>query len=186
MAKTLLKGTKTRTAEEIADTIEAVGGSIGSDAGNNSFSVAVDVTQPDLQLGAEILADVLLNATMPEAAVEREKEVQLAGIKEEEEHSPPSRGIFCARRFSAIIPTRLRGKGSAESVAKLTRKDLLAFRDRYLVARNGVISVFGNVKADEVRELFENALGQMKPGELALTDAPQSAPLATDDRRSKV
>ncbi|HEX8076590.1 MAG TPA: insulinase family protein, partial [Chthoniobacterales bacterium] len=69
MAKVLLKGTKSRSAEQIADTIEAVGGSIGSDAGNNSFSVAVDVTQPDLHLGIEILADVLLNATMPEKAV---------------------------------------------------------------------------------------------------------------------
>src|SRR6185295_15694534 len=86
MAKVLLKGTKTRTSEQIADTIEAVGGSIGSDAGNNSFSVSLDVTQPDLQLGAEILADVLLNATMPDAALEREREVQLAGIKEDEEH----------------------------------------------------------------------------------------------------
>src|SRR5205823_6980089 len=57
MAKTLLKGTKTRTAEQIADAIESVGGSIGSDAGNNSFSLAVDVTEPDLQLGVEILAD---------------------------------------------------------------------------------------------------------------------------------
>ncbi|MBA3273058.1 MAG: insulinase family protein, partial [Chthoniobacterales bacterium] len=85
MAKTLLKGTSTRTAEEIADTIEAVGGNIGSDSGNNSFSVSLDVTAPDLQLGAELLADVLLNATMPEKAITREKEVQLAGIKEDEE-----------------------------------------------------------------------------------------------------
>ena len=43
-----------------------MGGSIASDAGNNSFSVSLDVTQPDLKLGAEVLADVLLNATMPE------------------------------------------------------------------------------------------------------------------------
>ena len=43
------------------------------------------MTQPDLKLGADLLADVLLNATMPEKAVAREKEVQLAGIKEDEE-----------------------------------------------------------------------------------------------------
>ena len=51
MAKVLVKGTTTRTAEQIADTIEAVGGSLGSDAGNNSFSISLDVTQPDLRLG---------------------------------------------------------------------------------------------------------------------------------------
>src|SRR5438552_7959616 len=43
MAKVLLKGTKTRTAEQIANEIEAVGGSISSDAGNNSFGVSADV-----------------------------------------------------------------------------------------------------------------------------------------------
>ena len=53
--------------------------------GNNSFSVSVDVTKPDLKLGVDLLADVLLNATMPEKAVAREKEVQIAGIKQEEE-----------------------------------------------------------------------------------------------------
>jgi zinc protease len=177
MAKTLLKGTKTRTAEQIADTIETVGGSIGSDAGNNSFSVAIDVTQPDLHVGVEILADVLLNATMPAGVVERERAVQLAGIKEDEEQlTTVARNILREALFRDH-PYALRGKGSADSVAKLTRKQLLAFRDRYLVARNGVISVFGNVKAAEVRELFERALGKMKPGELALTRVAQPAPL---------
>jgi zinc protease len=179
MAKVLLKGTKTRTAEQIADTIEAVGGSIGSDAGNNSCSVAVDVTQPDLQLGVEILADVLLNANMPETAVERERQVQLAGIKEDEEQlTTVARNILRAALFRDH-PYALRGKGSADSVATLERKDLLAFRDKHVVGRNGVISVFGNVKVAEVRELFEATLGKMKAGALALTNAPQPAPLAS-------
>ena len=177
MAKVLVKGTKTRTAEEIADTIEAVGGSIGSDAGNNSFSVALDVTQPDLKLGIEILSDILLNATMPESAVAREKEVQLAGIKEDEEQlTTVARNILREALFREH-PYALRGKGSVESVTKLTQKDLIAFRDRYLVAKNGVISVFGNVKAAEVRDLFEQALGEMRSGELAHTQPPQPAPL---------
>jgi zinc protease len=177
MSKALLKGTQTRTAEQIADAIEAVGGSIGSDAGNNSFSVAVDVTQPDLKLGVEILADVLLNATMPETVVEREREVQLAGIKEDEEQlTVVARNILRGALFGSH-PYALRGKGSADSVAKLNRKQLLAFRDQYLVARNGVVSVFGNVKAAEVRELFESALGKMKSGELALKAVSQPTPL---------
>jgi zinc protease len=179
MAKTLLKGTKTRSAEEIADTIEAVGGSIGSDAGNNSFSVAVDVTQPDLRLGIEILSDILLNATLPEAAVERERQVQLAGIKEDEEQLTTVARNILRQALFRDHPYALRGKGSADSVEHLTRKQLLAFRDRHLVARNGVVSIFGNVKAEEVRELFETTLGKMKPGELALTAAPQPTPLTT-------
>jgi zinc protease len=177
MSKVLLKGTKTRTAEVIADTIEAVGGSIGSDAGNNSFSVALDVTQPDLKLGIEILSDILLNAIMPASAVAREKEVQLAGIKEDEEQlTTVARNILREALFRDH-PYALRGKGSVESVTKLTQKDLIGFRDRYLVAKNGVISVFGNVKAAEVRDLFEQALGGMKSGELAHTQPLQPPPL---------
>jgi zinc protease len=178
MAKVLLKGTKTRTGEQIADMIEAVGGSIGSDAGNNSFSVSLDVTQPDFKLGAELLSDVLLNATMPEKAITREKEVQLAGIKEDEEQlTTVARNILREALFPEH-PYALRGKGSLQSVAKLTQKKLIEFRDRYLVARNGVISVFGNVKAAEVKQIFEQALSGMKSGDLALTDAPKPRPLA--------
>ena len=178
MAKVLLKGTKTRTGEQIADMIEAVGGSIGSDAGNNSFSVSLDVTQPDFKLGAELLSDVLLNATMPEKAITREKEVQLAGIKEDEEQlTTVARNILREALFPEH-PYALRGKGSLPSVAKLTKKNLIEFRDRYLVARNGVISVFGNVKAAEVKQIFEQALSGMKSGDLALTDAPKPRPLA--------
>ena len=65
VAKSLLKGTKTRTAEQIANHLEAVGGEITAEGGNNSLVVNLDVTQPDLALGTDILADVLLNATMP-------------------------------------------------------------------------------------------------------------------------
>ncbi len=177
MAKTLLKGTTTRSAEQIADTIEAVGGNIGSESGNNSFSISLEVTQPDLRMGGEMLADILLNATMPESAVIREKEAQLAAITDEEEQlTSVARNILREALF-ARHPYALRGKGSAESVEKLTRKDLLAFRDRYLVAKNGVLSVFGDVKTEDVRQLFEQMLGTMKPGALALADAAPSEPI---------
>jgi zinc protease len=178
MAKTLLKGTTSRSAEQIADTIEAVGGNIGSDSGNNSFSVSLDITAPDLKLGVELLSDVLLNATLPENAVAREKQVQLAAIKEEDEQlTSVARNILREALF-AEHPYALRTRGAEEAVAKLEQKDLVAFRDRYLVAKNGVISIFGNVKAAEVKQLFEEALAAMKPGELALENVGASKPLA--------
>jgi zinc protease len=178
MAKVLVKGSKTRTAEQIADTIEAVGGTLGSDAGNNSFNISLEVTKPDLRLGAEVLGDILLNATMPEKAVAREKEVQLAGLRDDEEQlTTVARNILRAALFGQH-PYALRAKGTPEAVAQLTQKDLLAFRTRYLVAKNGVISVFGSVKAAEVKQLFEQILSAMPAGELALTDAPSPPRLA--------
>lgn len=189
MAKVLLKGTTTRTGEQIADTIEAVGGNLGSDAGNNSFSISLDVTRPDLRLGAELLCDVLLNATMPEKAVAREKDVQLASIRDDEEQlTTVARNILRSALFGPH-PYALRSKGTPKAVARLTQKDLLAFRDRYLVAKNGVISVFGNVEALEVKQLFEEMLAPMKAGELALTAAPQpprlTGTLAVEEEKEK-
>jgi zinc protease len=181
MTKTLLKGTKTRTAEQIAGEIEAVGGAISSDAGNNSFSVALDVTKPDLKLGLTILSDVLLNATMPEKAVAREKQVQIAGIKQEDDQLTTVARNITRQALFHDHPYALRASGVVESVEKLTPKDILQFRDRYLVAKNGVISVFGNISAAEVKSLCEQLLGPMKPGALALSNAPQP-PLLTETK----
>lgn len=176
MAKTLLKGTKTRTAEQIADEIEAVGGSIGSDAGNNSFSISIEVTQPDVRLGADLLSDVLLNATMPESALNREREVQLASIKDDEEQlTTVARNLLRETLFQQH-PYALRSNGSEAALTKLTAKELLEFRDKYVVAKNGVISIFGHVKAADVKQLFEDSLGRLRPGELALQTAAKPAP----------
>src|SRR5881397_3128077 len=189
MAKVLLKGTKTRTAEQIANEIEAVGGSISGEAGNNTFNVSLGVTEPDVKLGVELLSDVLLNATMPEKAIAREKEIQIAAIQQEEEQlTAVARNIMRQALFPQH-PFALRANGSVESVQRLTQKDLLAFRDRYVVAKNGVIFVFGDVKAADVKQLFEKALGGMKPGELALSDVHPATPLsgtaAVESRKDK-
>src|SRR5437588_2598474 len=189
MAKVLLKGTKTRTAEQIANQIEAVGGSMSSDAGNNTFNVSLGVTKPDVKLGVELLSDVVLNATMPEKAIAREKEIQIAAIQQEEEQlTAVARNIM----RQALFPQHqyaLRANGSVDSVQRLTQKDLLAFRDRYIVAKNGVIFVFGDVKAADVKALFEKALDSMKPGMLALTDIHPATPLsgteAVESRKDK-
>src|SRR5881392_2508007 len=178
MTKVLLKGTKTRTAEQIVNELESVGGSISSDAGNNSFSVSVDVMKLDVKLGVDLLSDVLLDATFPEKAVARETEIQIAAIQQEEEQlTSVARNIMRQALFSQH-PYALRSNGSVGAVQHLTQKDLLDFRDRYVVARNGVIYVFGDVKADEIKQLVEQTLGNMKAGALTLIDAKASMPLA--------
>jgi zinc protease len=181
MAKALLKGTTTRTAEQIANEIEAVGGHISSEASNNTFNISLEVTKPDVKLAVELLSDVLLNAIMPEKAITREKEIQIAAIKQEEEQlTTVARNILRQALFTQH-PYALRANGSVDSVQRLTQKDLLEFRDRYVVAKNGVLFVFGDVKAVEVKQLFERALGGMRSGALALTDAHPAAPLSKSE-----
>src|SRR5579862_751939 len=178
MSRVLLKGTKTRTSEQISDEIEEVGGTITSDAGNNSFSVAVKVMKPDMRRGLEILSDVLLNPTMTDKEVALEKETQLAGIKaEDEEVNTVARNLLRANLFGGH-PYGLRAGGAPGTVAKLTRQDLLDFHSKYTVGRNGVLAVFGDIKADEVKKLIEDSLARLPAGEPAFANPPAPAPLA--------
>jgi zinc protease len=172
-SKVLLKGTEGRTAEQLADEIEAVGGSISSDAGNNSVSVFLRVMDPDVTLGFDILSDVLCRPTLPEKAIIREKEVQLASIKaDEEEMTSVARNLMRSNLFPDH-PYGLRSLGTPESVARLDQSHLRAYHEQYLVARNGVIAVFGNVKASEIRQLAEQALSGLPSGEPAFQELRQ-------------
>lgn len=178
LARLLPKGTTTRSAEELADAIESVGGSLGADAGNNSVSVAVEVLQSDIPLGLELFADVVLHATLPEEHVERERTVQLAAIKSEDEHmTAAARNLLRSHLFPGH-PFSLRATGTRASVASIGRAQLVAARDRLFVGTNGVISVFGAVNAAEIRAQIEALFAALPAGEPALLHPPQPVPLA--------
>ena len=105
-AKMLLKGTRSRTAEEIAREIESVGGHLDIFAGNNSFGVTAEVMSGDFNTGLQLVADVILNPVFPGPALERERQIQLAGIKAQRDQLLKSasigmrRGIFGNTGFS--------------------------------------------------------------------------------------
>jgi zinc protease len=189
LSRALLKGTKNRTAAQIAEQIESVGGRLGSDNGNNSFSVSVEVMKPDLALGLEVLADILQNPVFPEKEVELEKAAQIATIKAEDEQiTSVAKNVLREKLFDKH-PYALRASGRAESVEKLSSADLRAFKDEYIVAQNGVLAVFGDVKAEEVLKLVERNFGTMPAGKLALSDPPRpvapATPLSVVEERNK-
>jgi zinc protease len=173
LARTLLKGTKNRTAAELAEQIESVGGHFGSESGNNSFSVNMEVMQPDLSLGLEILADILQNPTFPEKEVDIERSAQIAAIKADDEQITAVARNLMREKLFGNHPYALRPGGRIESVEKITPSDLRAFQEEYIVAKNGVLAVFGDVKAEEVLKLAEKDFGTMPAGELALSAPPQ-------------
>ncbi len=178
-SSTLLKGTKTRSAEDIADTIEGVGGGIGSDSGNNSFQVGVEVLKPDLALAVDLLADVLLHPTFPEREVELERRTQLAGIKADEEQVTSVARNLVRQNLFGEHPYSLRNLGSPDAVATIPASKLREFHKRFVCAKNGVISVFGDVKAAETVRLFEKAFAAMPSGELAFSNV-SAAPSPKD------
>jgi zinc protease len=189
LSRTILKGTKSRTSAQLAEQIESAGGRFGADNGNNSFSASVEVMKPDLALGLDVLADVLQNPIFPEKEVELEKAAQIAAIKAEDEQiTAVARNVMREKLFGSH-PYALRGSGRIESVAKITPADLLAFQKEYVVANNGVIAVFGDVKAQDVLKLVEKDFGRMPAGKLALSEPPKpvapSAPVNAVEERNK-
>jgi zinc protease len=173
LSRALLKGTKERTSSQLAEEIESVGGRFGADSGNNSFSVNVEVMKPNLALGLNVLADILQNPIFPEEEVALEKATQIAAIKAEDEQiTTVARNIMREKLFGKH-PYALRNSGRADSVEKITPADLMAFQKDYVVANNGVLAVFGDVKAEEVLKLVEKDFGTMPAGELALSQPPK-------------
>jgi len=179
-ASTLIKGTKTRSAEEIADSIESVGGSISSEAGNNSFAVNLEATKADLPLIATLLSDVLRNPSFPESVIAREKESLLAAQKAEKEQVTAVARDLMRKTLFPNHPYGIRATGTPETVAALTRDNLVAYHKNYTVGENGVIAVFGDVKASEVRALIEKQLATLPKGERAIATPPRPAPLAQE------
>jgi len=177
-ARAVLKGTKTRSAEQISTTLENLGGSISAEAGNQSFTVSVDTMKDDLPRGLEVLSDVLLNATYPEAAIAREKLGQLAAIKaQEEEMTNVARNLMRRTMFPGH-PLGMRALGTPETVDTFTQAQLLDYHRATICGSNGVLAVFGDVKAEEVKKLVETQLAKLAKGTETLLTVPPTPVLA--------
>jgi zinc protease len=164
MGKLLLKGTKSRSSEAIANEIESIGGSIDSYGGNNSFGVNAEVLSNDFDAGLNLLADVLLNPTFPGPAIEREREVQLAGIRSQRDHLLQSASKAMRRALFGETGYGLDALGSEASVQKLQAGDLKDFHALYAVPDQCVLAIYGDVDAAKVKSAVEGALGDWKPG----------------------
>jgi zinc protease len=161
--KMLLKGTTRRSAEDIAREIESVGGSIDSYGGNNSFGVNAEVLSADFATGLDLLADVLLHPAFPAPALEREREVQLAGIRAQKDHLLQSASLAMRRALFGEGGYGLDATGNEDSVHRIQTADLKAFHQRLIVPNNCVLAIYGDIKADEVRTAVEKAFAPWNP-----------------------
>ena len=182
MGKVLLKGTKSRTAEQIVTEIESVGGSINGFGGNNSFGVNAEVMSGDFAIGLELVTDVLLNPTFPAAALEREREIQLATIREQRDHLLKSASMAMRRALFGDLAYGLDPLGTENSVENLLGRDLTAFHQRFAVPNNCVLAIYGDVKAADVKAAVEKTFGAWKTGAKALAELP-TIPLMSEIKR---
>ncbi|HZR21853.1 MAG TPA: pitrilysin family protein [Verrucomicrobiae bacterium] len=167
MGKLLLKGTKTRSAEDIAREIESIGGSIDSYGGNNSFGVNAEVLSADFHVGLNLLADVLLNPTFQSQALAREREVQLAAIRSQRDHLLQSASKAMRRALFGEAGYGLDALGSEPSVQQIQTSDILDFHATYATPNNCVLAIYGDVQPESVRAAVEQELAKWKPNPAA-------------------
>ena len=177
-AKLLLKGTSTRSAEALANEIESLGGSIESYSGNNSFGVNAEVLSTDFATGLDLVADVILRPTFPEAALERERQIQLAGIRAQKDELLPTASKMMRRAMFGDIGYGLHTNGTEKSVQSLDVTALKRFHEDFVRPNNCVLAVFGDVKADAVRAAVDKHFGTWAKGGKAIDSKALAASLS--------
>lgn len=164
MARLVIKGTKTRSAEQIAGEIESVGGHLDSYGGNNSFGLNAEVLSSDFATGLNLIADVVLNPTFPATQLEREREVQLASIQAQKDELLKSAFKSMRRELFGSTGYGLDTLGTEETVATIQSADVAAFYQKLATPSNCVIAIFGDVNTAETKAAVEKAFGAWKPG----------------------
>jgi len=174
LSRLFIKGTTTRSAEQIADTIEGIGGSLDAYGGNHSFGLSAEVLRDDFAAGLELFADILRNPTFPQSAFEREREAQLASLRGQRDQLLQCAFKAMRRGLFGDVGYGLDAAGTEDSIRKLTPDDLRACHSRLAVPNNGVLAIYGDVHVDAVRGAVEAVLEGWKPSPLA--EIPELAP----------
>ena len=181
-ADLLTRGTAKRTAPEMDRAIEFVGGSLEADAGRDTTTVGVSVLKKDLDLGLDLLAEVLLQPAFPEAELKRKVTDIQAAIRRSEENPESVAGRALAQMLFPGHPYSRRTSGTIESVGALTREQVVRFhRERYRPDA-AAIAVVGDVTEAEVRAALLRRLGgwAAPPSPIPVIPmAPASPPVGT-------
>ncbi len=155
VAELLTKGTETRTAEQLAATIEGVGGSLSASADEDVLTISADALSDQAPLVFELLGDVTLHATFPAAELELARTRALSALALELSRPGAVAARFLARELYGANPYGRRP--TRESYQAVTRDDVLRFARERLRPQGALLVVAGDVSARAVRALADRA-----------------------------
>ena len=153
------KGTKTRSAVDIVEQIEAVGGEVNASTGIENTSYYARILEEDLPLAVDILGDILSNSLFDQEELQREKQV----IEQEigAAHDMPEDRVFDHLQELAF-PDQPLGRtilGTPQTVSAQSRDSLKDYMERHYHGPAMILSAAGAVRHDELVALGEAALG---------------------------
>ena len=147
----LTRGTAKRSGQQIDSAIEFVGGRLEAGAGRDGLTTSLAVLTRDLTLGLDLLQEVLLTPTFPEAELKRKAAQILAAIQRAEEDP----GNVASRALSKLVfaghPYATPVEGTRESVGRLTRDDVVRFYGERVRPDTTIVAVVGAVTVEQAR-----------------------------------
>ncbi|HXE81520.1 MAG TPA: pitrilysin family protein [Vicinamibacterales bacterium] len=169
----LFKGTETRSAEDIAQAIDSVGGHLDAFTAKEYASYYIKVLDEHLPFAWDILADIVLRPAFREEDIEREKKVVLEEIKMVEDTPDDLVHELFTQQLWEGHPLGRPILGTPGTVETFTRPLLFDFFHRTYTAPHLVIAAVGNIRHERVREMVEETFGRLPA---APPDPPDAAP----------
>src|SRR5262249_46479934 len=172
----LFKGTERRSAREIAETIESVGGEMNAFTTHEQTVFYVRVPDTQLEPAFDVLADVLWNPAFRSEDVESERRVILEEIGMRDD-TPDDlvHDLFAA----ALFPEHPLGRevlGSETSITEMPRDDIAAYHGAHYRPSNVVLAAAGNLRHDRILELVDTRFPDMNGVRPERTFATASSP----------
>jgi predicted Zn-dependent peptidase len=155
----LFKATPTRTAVQIAQSVDAVGGELNAFTAKEHTCYYAHVLDDDLELAVDLVGDVVLNGICAPDDVELERDVVLEEIAMRDDDPEDAIGdVFLSALFGQH-PVGRPVIGTVESVSSMTREQLHSFHVRRYTPERMVVAVAGNVDHHEVVSLVRHHFG---------------------------
>jgi predicted Zn-dependent peptidase len=156
----LFKGTKNRTAFDIACIIDNIGGDINAYTSKECTGIYSKVLSKDFEIPIEIISDMLMNSLFDEDDIKKEKSVIKEEIKSYED-SPEDINYDLLSEIM-YIGTNLTHPilGTFDSVKKITKEEILKYMKEFYTSENMIISVAGNFDQKDVLKKLNNTIGE--------------------------
>jgi predicted Zn-dependent peptidase len=168
----LFKGTGTRSAEDIAQTIDSIGGQMDAFTAKEYASYYIKVLDEHLPLAVDILADIVMHPAFTPDDIEREKKVVLEEIKMVEDTPDDLVHELFTESFWENHPLGRPILGTKETVESLNVDGLRSYFSGVYTAPNLIVAAVGNITHEQVRDLVERAFKGLPTTSEPIADAP--------------
>jgi zinc protease len=156
------KDTASRSALEVAQTLEALGISFSEFAGNNSFGLSLEALPDDLDLGIDIIQQALLHPKLSQEAFELERAHQISQIKEEDDDILGYGRRLLQERFFGDHPYKYSALGSVASLESLSLGDAQKQIQALCLGPNLVLSASGSFDKEKLLDTLQRSFGSIQ------------------------